>query len=109
MTFGVVIMPFSTPKSVDYFANTTFAVGLVPIILGINAILRPASALSILEFPAPPNAEGQRLAKSLMQIYGGRNISLGLLMILIWARGDRRTLGLAMFASIPIAGSWMVL
>lgn len=36
-------------------------------------------------------------------MYGGRDIALGLMTLAVWARGDRRTLGLTMLASLPIA------
>lgn len=91
------------PTRVDYFANAVILASSATVLLGINAILRPASALSLLKFPAPRQPEGQKLAYSLMQIYGARNVAIGLTSLFIWASGDRRALGLAMFAGLPMA------
>lgn len=96
-------MPFSTSNSVEYFASATLFAGLLPTLLGINAILRPASALSLFDFPTPSQPEGQRLARSLMQIYGSRNVAVGLTTLAIWSSGDRHLLGLVMFALTQIA------
>ncbi|KAK6198211.1 hypothetical protein LQW54_010488 [Pestalotiopsis sp. IQ-011] len=96
-------MSLSTSKTAEYCAYGAFALGLVPTLVGINAILRPASALSLLGFSAPPQPESQKLSRSLLRMYGGRDIALGLMTLAVWARGDRRTLGYTMLASLPIA------
>jgi hypothetical protein len=38
----------------EYFANGAFVFAFLPTFLGINAIVRPDSALSIFNFKAPP-------------------------------------------------------
>jgi hypothetical protein len=96
-------MPLSTSTRVEYFAGAAFAAGLVPAALGVNAILRPASALSLLSFPEPRDPEGRRLALSLMRIYGARNMAVGLSTLAAWAGGDRRALALTMLAQLPMA------
>ncbi|KAM0814725.1 hypothetical protein AB5N19_00515 [Seiridium cardinale] len=96
-------MSLSTPRSVEYFANATFVVGILPTVLGINAVLRPASALSLVGVSQPSQPQDQKLAHFLIQMYGARNIAVGLLALLLWSRGERRTLGLGMFAMMPIA------
>ncbi|KAI0125749.1 hypothetical protein BJ170DRAFT_446035 [Xylariales sp. AK1849] len=85
------------------FANASFFVALMPTFVGINAILRPASALSMLKFSAPPQPEGQKLARSLLQMHGARNLTKGLMMLGIWYSGDYTTLGYAMLAQMPVA------
>ena len=73
--------------------NTAAVIGLVPIALGINAIFRPRSALSLLEFATPKDPEAQKLADNLMRIYGGRDVAIGVPMLLSWYFGDRKVLG----------------
>ncbi|KAI0132715.1 hypothetical protein BJ170DRAFT_259307 [Xylariales sp. AK1849] len=93
----------SSSPHAHYFANAAFAVGLIPALLGINAILRPVSALSILRFSSPPQPEAQRLTRSLIQMYGARDLTIGLTTLAVWSTGDRRALGFIMLASIPLA------
>ncbi|KAI1848198.1 hypothetical protein JX265_011756 [Neoarthrinium moseri] len=93
----------SSTARTEYFATATFLTALAPTLLGINAILRPASALSLLKFPAPSQPEGQKITYSLMRIYGARTLTMGLTTLIVWARGDRTTLGYLMFAGIPVA------
>lgn len=59
--------------------------------------------ITVLGFSAPPQPESQKLSQSLLRMYGGRDIALGLMTLAVWARGDRRTLGYTMLASLPIA------
>lgn len=73
--------------------NTAAVIGLVPIALGINAILRPRSALGLLEFPTPKEPESQKTVDNLMRIYGGRDVAIGVPMLLSWYFGDREVLG----------------
>jgi hypothetical protein len=88
----------------QYFANGTVGLSILPICLGINAILRPASALAIFNFPEPPQPEGRKLARSLMQLYGARNLSMGLATVAVWSAGaDPRSLGWMVLANVPVA------
>jgi hypothetical protein len=73
--------------------NTAAVIGLVPIALGVNAILRPRSGLSILEFAAPKEPETQKLVDNLIRIYGARDVAIGVPILLSWHFGDRRLLG----------------
>jgi hypothetical protein len=73
--------------------NTAAAIGLVPIALGLNAILRPRSGLSILSFPAPQEPQTQNLVDNLVRIYGARDVAIGVPILLSWHFGDRRMLG----------------
>jgi hypothetical protein len=53
-------------------------ISVFPIVLGINAIARPQTALEILQFPAPIGPADQKLVDNMMRVYGARNISMGL-------------------------------
>lgn len=73
--------------------NTAAVIGLVPTALGINAILRPRAALGLLEFAAPKEPESQKLVDNLMRIYGGRDVAIGVPLLLAWYFEDRKILG----------------
>ncbi|CAH0045066.1 unnamed protein product [Clonostachys solani] len=86
-----------------YAANTVLAIGLVPGLVGINALLRPGHALSLMGFPSPPEAGGRKLSHSLVQMMASRNISMSLTTITLWFVADQETLGYLMLAQAPIA------
>lgn len=88
--------------------NTAFLFGLIPTALGINAILRPRSALTILQFARPKDAEAGKLVDNLMRIYGSRDIVVGLPVLIAWYLGDRQMLGWMMViqAVIPFVDAW---
>lgn len=90
-------------KSTDYTANTVFALGLLPGLVGLNSLLRPGHALSLLGFPAPPEPEGQKLAHSLIRMSGVRTLTMSLTTIAVWCTADRRTLGYVLLSGIPVA------
>lgn len=48
--------------------------GIVPIGFGVNAILRPAHALTFFEFEPPLAPQDRSLVDSLMVVYGVRDI-----------------------------------
>jgi len=81
--------------------------GLVPTVLGINAIFRPRSALRVIDFPVPKDAESQKLVDNLMLMYGARDLAVGLPILLAWYF-DRRALGWLMIvnAIIPCVDAW---
>lgn len=95
------------------FARGTLLVSLIPALVGINAVLRPSSALEMLGFkssssssstPQSPNHEETRVALAVTQMYGARQISLGLATIAVFSvTDDPVVLGAVMLAGIPIA------
>ena len=88
-------------------SNIAGFAGLVPTALGINAILRPRSALRVIDFPPPKDAESQKLVDNLMLMYGARDIAVGLPVLLAWYF-DSRALGWLMLvnAVIPCVDAW---
>ncbi|KAK5181699.1 hypothetical protein LTR44_005899 [Exophiala sp. CCFEE 6388] len=95
----------STSISTEYgslFANGACFLGLVPFALGINALLRPESALALLQFAAPPQPEAQKLTKSFIYMQGARNLAYGFTTLAIWYTGHREPLGYAAFAGMFI-------
>lgn len=73
--------------------NTAAVFGLIPCALGLNAILRPRSALQIFQFPLPASADAQKLTDNLLRIYGARDVSIGLATLIAWYFDDRNILG----------------
>ncbi|RPD65655.1 hypothetical protein L226DRAFT_530808 [Lentinus tigrinus ALCF2SS1-7] len=80
------------------------AFGTVFIGFGINAILRPAHALTFFEFARPPtSAVDRQLVDSLMIIYGVRDIFMGLAMYAAAYFGNRKALGAIVLAASAVA------
>lgn len=92
-----------SPRSTDYAATAVFALGMMPGLVGINSLLRPAHGLSLLNFPSPPDAQSRKLAHSLVQMAGTRNITMSLTTLVVWLTADKRTLGYTMLAGAPLA------
>ncbi|CAG7555651.1 unnamed protein product [Fusarium equiseti] len=89
--------------------NTTLPMSLFLFSLGLNASFRPEAHLKALEFPLPKDAEAKKFAYALMRIWGIRNISVGLLLTLIWATGDEKLMAKAMGVTIllPVADGFV--
>ena len=77
--------------------------GTISIGFGINAILRPASALSFFEFQPPTSAADRKLVDSLMVVYGVRDIFWGLVIYIAAYFGNRKTLGWILIAGSGVA------
>jgi hypothetical protein len=77
--------------------------GTVSIGFGINAILRPVSALSFFEFQPPASAADSKLVNSLMVVYGVRDIFWGLVIYIAAYFGNRKTLGWILIAGSGVA------
>jgi len=82
--------------------NTAAVFGLIPCALGINAILRPRTALDIFQFPLPTSPEAQKLTDNLLRIYGARDISMGLATLIAWYFDDRKVLGWLMISGCVV-------
>lgn len=65
----------------SYFTHGAFVVGLLSCGNGINTLLRPESALAMLQFPVPSDLEAQKLTRSFIYLYGARDLALGLAML----------------------------
>lgn len=94
--------------SPQLLTNTAFLFGLIPTALGVNAILRPRSALAILQFARPKDAQAGKLVDNLMRIYGSRDIVVGLPVLIAWYLGGKQMLGWIMVvqAVIPFVDAW---
>lgn len=95
------IMPLGLTTTA--FANATAVLNILPILSGINAVLRPASALSLLGFPTPPEPKGQKLSDSLLRMYGVRQATMGLASLALWWAGEHRLMGVFMLVNSPVA------
>jgi hypothetical protein len=76
---------------------------VLPIGLGINAMFRPQSALSIFQFPLPSTPADQRLALGLFRMYGARNFSMGMAAGIMAYHGHAKALGWYMIGSSVVA------
>ncbi|KAI0711133.1 hypothetical protein C8T65DRAFT_647604 [Cerioporus squamosus] len=80
------------------------AFGTIFVAFGVNAIVRPAHALTFFEFARPPvSAADRQLVDSLMIIYGARDIFMGLAMYAAAFFGNRRALGAIVLAASAVA------
>lgn len=73
--------------------NAAAVFGVLPCALGINALLRPRSALQIFQFPLPASPDAHKLVDALLQFYGARNVTIGISTLTAWYFGDRNVLG----------------
>ncbi|KAH8893963.1 hypothetical protein GQ53DRAFT_745366 [Thozetella sp. PMI_491] len=96
-------MSILSPRS-PFLPNTAAFIGLVPTLLGFSALVWPRSVLTNFEFPAPKTPDGLRLSDSLCQLFGVRDVALGLMVLVIRLRGDRVMLGqsLLLGALLPL-------
>jgi hypothetical protein len=86
-----------------YISVLATVLGIIPISFGVNAILRPAHALTFFEFE-PPVAPGDRsLVDSLMVVYGARDIFMGLAIYAAGFFGTRKSLGWTLVATSGVA------
>lgn len=70
---------------------------------GINAILRPAHALTFFEFQPPAAAREKQMVDSLMAIYGIRDIFMGAAIYTALYLGTRSTLGWLLIGASTVA------
>ncbi|KAI9925769.1 hypothetical protein ASPWEDRAFT_52659 [Aspergillus wentii DTO 134E9] len=77
-------------------------IGTICIAFGINAILRPSSALSFFEFDYPTTLAEKTLIDNMLIIYGARDVLMGLAAY-ITAYYDGRALGWTLLAISGVA------
>ncbi|CZS77209.1 unnamed protein product [Fusarium graminearum] len=82
--------------------NGSLGLGLFLSSLGLNASFRPNAHLKALEFPIPKDPEAKKFSRALMRIWGIRNISVGLLIALIWSTGDETLMAKALSLTIAL-------
>ncbi|GIK00957.1 hypothetical protein Aspvir_004987 [Aspergillus viridinutans] len=87
----------------SYISLLTTVMGIIPIGLGINAILRPAHALTFFEFEPPVAPRDRSLVDSLMIVYGARDIFMGLAVYAAGFLGTRKSLGWTLIATSGVA------
>ncbi|KAL3474073.1 hypothetical protein BJX99DRAFT_232364 [Aspergillus californicus] len=79
------------------------AFALIGIGFGVNALLRPAHALTFFEWERPTTLADRQLADSLMHVYGVRDIFMGCAIYIASAYGTRQSLGLTILAFSAVA------
>lgn len=68
----------------------------VPGLIGINGLIRPREHIAKVEFPAPTSPEAGLLSDALTRLMSARNITISLLALAAWYRGDRKLQGWSM-------------
>ncbi|VZH90601.1 unnamed protein product [Fusarium fujikuroi] len=89
--------------------NGSLGLGLMIVGLGLNATLRPNDHLQRLEFPIPTEPLAKKFSLALMRIWGIRNITVGVLISIIWTTGDENLMAKALSAALamPITDGFM--
>lgn len=72
---------------------------------GINAIVRPAHALTFFEFSPPAGAADAQLVDSLLAVYGVRDIFMGLAVYSAAIWGTNKSLGWTLIAASGVAAA----
>jgi hypothetical protein len=85
------------------FMRGTFLIGFVPMLLGVNAILRPEAGLRVMRYRAPNQPDAWRLTQSLMRMYGTRNIMMGLSILGNWYFDQRQALAIILLAVVQVS------
>jgi len=85
-----------------YLFNATAVLGTVVMGFGLNATFRPDAHLRFLKFPVLTEPTAKKLNSALMSIWGIRNISVSLLLFLIWAQKDESLMAKAMAIAMTI-------
>lgn len=79
------------------------AFGTIFIGFGINAILRPANALTFFELARPASAADAAAVDALLAVYGVRDIFMGLAIYVASWFGSSRALGWIVVAAAGVA------
>ncbi|KAF5611941.1 hypothetical protein FCIRC_13139 [Fusarium circinatum] len=82
--------------------NGSLGLGLMLVGLGLNATLRPNNHLQNLEFPIPTEPLAKKFSLALMRIWGIRNITVGVLISIIWNTGDEKLMAKALSAALAM-------
>ncbi|KAI1012811.1 hypothetical protein LB504_008493 [Fusarium proliferatum] len=82
--------------------NGSLGLGLMIVGLGLNASLRPNDHLQRLEFPIPTEPLAKKFSLALMRIWGIRNITVGVLISIIWTTGDENLMAKALSAALAM-------
>ncbi|KAG9506584.1 hypothetical protein J7337_000117 [Fusarium musae] len=82
--------------------NGSLGLGLMLVGLGLNATLRPNDHLQRLEFPIPTEPLAKKFSLALMKIWGVRNITVGVLVSIIWTTGDETLMAKALSAALAM-------
>lgn len=94
-------MPLSNASYLPHIANLF---GTIFIAFGVNAIVRPTTALTFFEYYSPPsNATDGAMVDSLMAIYGVRDIFMGAAIYAASFTGTKKSLGWTLILASLVA------
>jgi hypothetical protein len=99
-------MPLSTSPILTYVSHifATLFVGF-----GINAILRPAHAVSFFYYDMPKAAADAEMVGALSAVYGARDVFMGLALFAAALTGTRQSLGWTLIAAsgVVVVDGWV--
>ena len=84
-----------SPQS-QILPNVALALGNIPLLIGINGLLKPAGLIGSVGFHVPSEPEARKVTDGLTRLFCLRNVVIGLTCSGIWYSGDRKLLGLFM-------------
>ncbi|KAL4898950.1 hypothetical protein BDW74DRAFT_184226 [Aspergillus multicolor] len=93
-------MVVSNHPALGFAANTLALVGIG---FGVNALLRPAHALSFFEWEMPAPPAEKKLVEGLLYVYGVRDIFWGLAFYIANTFGTRKSTGWTFVAGSLVA------
>lgn len=95
---------FGTPLSQSSALRVAGAAfGTIFIAFGVNAIVRPAHALTFFEFEYPTAVADRKLVDHLMVVYGARDIFMGVAAYIATRCGSHKALGWTLLAISGVA------
>ncbi|KAK3323186.1 hypothetical protein B0T19DRAFT_442685 [Cercophora scortea] len=95
-------MAISQLPALKFGAN---AIATIFVAFGINAIVRPANALTFFEpFSVPSDPNDAKTIAGLLAVYGARDIFMGLAIYAAAFLGTTRSLGWTVVAASAVAG-----
>lgn len=86
-----------------YILQGSLALGALPILFGLNGMLRHEAHMRNLQLPLHTEPAARKLEYALMRIWGIRNLSVGSLLVLIWTLGDEKIMAMALSAGVAVS------
>jgi len=93
------------PASLTALHLAAHAFATIFIGFGINAVLRPANALTFFEWTAPVATADAQLVDSLLAVYGVRDVFMGLAIYASAFWGTNKSLGWTLIAASAVAAA----
>lgn len=100
---SMAFLPFTISSESPAIVVAACVFATIHIGFGINAIFRPAHALTFFEFKSPAENSARHMVDSLMAVYGARDIFMGTAIYAAALLGSPKALGLILIAATGVA------